>query len=146
MKDNYTIEKEIFDTATGITTITINTNYGSFTGSVKLDDIDAQYPSLYHAKELALLKALRKYAKQVIIIIKEKIKTLNSILLQCEWLDNETEYQPWGKATFLIRKEIENLEKDLKKWNDNKELVSNAIVSRITTRDKIVKRYLDKNK
>lgn len=146
MKDNYTIIKEKYDTLTGVTTVTINTNYGAFSGSVKLDDIDAQCPSIYHANELALSKALRKYAKQMTIIIKEKIKPLKAIIKQCKWVDNHSSNIVWSQATYLIRKEIEKLEKELELWNKRVEAMSANIQKRISTRDRIIKKHLDKNK
>ena len=146
MKDRYKIIKEEFDTITGITTVTINTDYGAFTGSVKLDDIDAQYPSIYHANELALSKALRKYAKQMALITREKLQPLRAIMNQCEWVDNNSDNIVWSQATYLIRKEIEKLEKELKLWNTRAVVMTNTINQRIAARDKIVKTYLDKNK
>lgn len=146
MKDNYTIIKEEFDTLTGVTTVIINTSCGAFTGSVKIDDTDAQYPSIFHASELALSKALRKYAKQMVVITREKLKPLRSVLKQCAWVDNNSDNIVWSQATFLIRKEIEKLEKEMDLWKKRVNAVSAAIKNRITTRDRIVKNYLDKNK
>ena len=146
MKDKYTIIKEEFDTKTGITIVTINTDCCAFTGSVKLDDIDAQYPSIYHANELALAKALRKYAKQMALITREKLKPLYAIKEQCLYITIHSEQQVYGKATFLIRKEIEKLEKELDLWKKRVEVTSSMITSRIAARDKITKAYLDKNK
>ena len=146
MKDNYTIIKEEFDTLTGVTTVTINTSYGAFTGSVKVDDIDAQYPSVFHASELALSKALQKYAKQMVVITREKLKPLRSVLKQCAWVDNNSDNIVWSQATFLIRKEIEKLEKEMALWKRRVEAVTVTIKNRITIRDRIVKNYLDKNK
>ena len=146
MKDRYKIIKEEFDTITGTTTVTINTDYGAFTGSVKLDDIDAQYPSIYHANELALSKALRKYAKQMALITREKLQPLKAVMNQCKWVDNNSSNIVWSQATYLIRKEIEKLEKELKLWNTRMVVMTNTINQRIAARDKIVKAYLDKNK
>lgn len=146
MKDKYKIIKEEFDTITGITTVIINTDCGAFTGSVKLDDIDAQYPSIYHANELALSKALRKYAKQMALITREKIKPLKAVMKQCSYINQHSYEYPYGRATFLIRKEIEKLEEELKLWNKRIEVMTNTINQRIAARDKIVKIYLDKNK
>jgi hypothetical protein len=146
MKDRYTIIKEEFDTITGVTTVTINTDCGAFTGSVKLDDIDAQYPSIYHANELALSKALRKYAKQMVLITREKMQPLKAVLKQCEWVDNNSSNIVWSQATYLIRKEIEKLKKELKLWNTRMLTMTNTINQRIAVRDKIVKAYSDKNK
>lgn len=146
MKDRYTIIKEEFDTTTGITKVTINTDCGAFTGSVKLDDIDAQYPSVFHANELALSKALRKYAKQMALITREKLQPLYAIKEQCYYVAGHSEEQVYGKATILIRREIEKLEEELKLWNKRVEVMSTTIEGRIAARDKIVKAYLGKNK
>ena len=146
MKDKYSIIKEEFDTLTGVTTVIINTSYGAFTGSVKIDDIDAQYPSVFHASELALSKALRKYAKQMVVITREKIQSLEAVLSQCIFVNHQSDDQVYGQATFLIRKEIEKLEKELKLWNTRMVVMTNTINQRIAARDKIVKAYLDKNK
>ena len=146
MKDRYKIIKEEFDTATGITKVTINTDCGAFAGSVKLDDTDALYPSVYHATELALSKALRKYAKQMALITREKIKPLKAVMEQCHYISNHSYEFPYGKATFLIKKEIEKLEEELKLWNKRVEVMSTTIEGRIVARDRLVKAYLDKNK
>jgi hypothetical protein len=146
MKDRYTIIKEEYDVLTGTTTVTINTDCGAFLGSVKLDNIDAQYPSIYHANELALSKALRKYAKQMVIITREKLQPLYAVMEQCMYVNHHSEHQVYGKATFLIRKEIEKLENELELWNKRVETMSNAIINRISARDKLVKTYLDKSK
>lgn len=145
MKDRYTIIKEEWNTATGTTKVTINTDCGAFTGSVKLDDIDAQYPSTFHANELALSKALRKYAKQMALITREKLKPLYAVMEQCMFINHHSEHQVYGKATFLIRREIEKLEKELELWNKRVEVMTITIEGRIAARDKIVKAYLDKN-
>lgn len=146
MKDKYSIIKEEFDTLTGVTTVIINTSYGAFTGSVKIDDIDAQYPSVFHASELALSKALRKYAKQMVVITREKIQSLEAVLSQCIFVNHHSDDQVYGKATFLIRKEIEKLEKEKALWKKRVEAVTATIKNRIAIRDRIVKNYLDKNK
>ena len=146
MKDKYTIIKEEFDTLTGVTTVIINTSYGAFTGSVKIDDMDAQYPSVFHASELALSKALRKYAKQMVVITREKIQSLEAVLSQCIFVNHHSDDQVYGKATFLIRKEIEKLEKEKSLWKKRIDAVTATIKNRISIRDRIVKNYLDKNK
>ena len=146
MKDRYTIIKEDFNTATGETIVTINTDIGSFTGKVVLDDIDAQYPSIYHSHELALAKALRKYAKQMVIIIKEKMQSLNAVMAQCLYVAAHSEEIVYGKATYLIKKELAKLEKDLTMWNNRVNAMSKTIKDRIETRDRLVKTYIQKDK
>lgn len=146
MKDRYTIIKEEFNSTTGETVVTINTDVGAFTGRVILDDIDAQYPSIYHSHELALAKALRKYAKQMVIIIKEKMQPLNAILNQCLYVAAHSEEKVYGKATYLIKKELAKLEKDLTMWNNRVNVMSKTITDRIEARDKLVKAYMQKDK
>lgn len=145
MKDRYTIINEEYDVLTGITTVTINTNCGAFTGTTKMDNTDAEYPSIFHANEIALAKALRKYAKQMIIITREKIQPLEAVLSQCIFVNHHSDDQVYGKATFLIRKEIEKLQKELDLWQKRVKATSSMITSRITARDKIIKTYY-KNK
>lgn len=144
MKDRYTIIKEEFDTITGITTVIINTDIGTFEGETKMDDIDVQYPSIYHANEIAIAKALRKYAKAMLIITREKMQPLQAILHQCVWIDDNSDNLIWGKATYLIRKEIVKLEKEKKLWEKRIEVMSKNITQRIAARDKIVKEYIEK--
>lgn len=146
MKDRYTIIKEEFNPTTGETVVIINTDIGSFTGKTVLDDIDAQYPSLYHSHELALAKALRKYAKQMVIITKEKMQPLNAVLNQCLYVAAHSEEIVYGKATYLIKKELAKLEKDLAMWKNRVNAMSKTITERIETRDKLVKTYIQKDK
>ena len=146
MKESFEIIKEEYNPITGETIVTVNTNYGAFTGIVKLDDIDAQYPSLYQGHQLALSKALRKYAKQMVLITREKIQPLKAVLAQCEWADENTNAFVYGKATYLIKKEIQKLEKELTMWQKRVNAMSSTILTRINARDKLVKAYLDKNK
>ena len=148
MKDKYTIIKEEFNSTTGETIVIINTDIGAFTGKVVLDDTDAQYPSIYHSHELALLKALRKYAKATIVIIKEKMQPLFSVLNQCMYTaeHSSTEIPVFGKATFLIKKEIEKLNKELELWEKRVAATDRVIIKRIATRDAIVQKYINKDK
>jgi hypothetical protein len=145
MKDRYSIINEEFDTLTGTTTVTINTDYGTFTGKTKLDNIDAEYPSIFHANEIALAKALRKYAKHMALITREKLQPLYAIVKQYAWTAKNTNTLPWGHVVLLISREIEKLEKELDLWQKRIEATSSMITNRITARDKIIKTYY-KNK
>ena len=141
MKIGYVITEEKFDTNTGVTTVTINSNHGSFTGSVKLDDMDAEYPSMFHAYELALAKAQRKYAKAMLIICREKRDALNGILKQF-W--NCANPQPGSHEAQLVRKAYEEAVNDVLLWAKRIENTSFYITSRIKSRDKLVAGYNSK--
>ena len=69
MKESFVILNEIAYDG-GAYEITINTSIGTFTGYTETDEIDAQYPSIYHASEIALTKALRKFAEATVNVLK----------------------------------------------------------------------------
>ena len=146
MKDRYTIIKEEFNSTTGETIVIINTDIGAFTGKVTIDGIDEKYPSLYHSHELALAKALRKYAKQMVVIIREKIQPLKAVLNQCLYVAAHSEEIVYGKATYLIKKELAKLEKDLAMWKNRVSAMSKTIENRIEARERIFKSYIQKDK
>jgi hypothetical protein len=141
MKENYVIVNESFDTKDGVTTVIINTNYGAFSGSVKLDDMDAEYPSMFHATELALAKAQRKFAKTMLVICREKRDAINGIIKQF-W--NCANPQPGSHEAQLVRKAYEEAVKEVELWQNRIENISLYIVSRIKSRDALVEKYNSK--
>jgi hypothetical protein len=146
MKETFTIIEEEFNTATGVTTVSINTDYGVFTGQTKLDDMDAEYPSVFQGYEIALAKAQRKWAKAMVIIIREKIQPLKAVISQTNWYWTNTEKPVFGQTSLLVNREIEKWEKELTKWQNRIKAMDKAINDRIAARDKLVKAYLDKKK
>lgn len=142
MKENFEIIKENFNTTTGETIIVINTNYGTFSGVTKIDEIDAQYPSIYHASEIALAKAQKKWAKAMIIMIREKMKSIHSIIKQfpdCPFP------QPNSHEARLVFSAYKETKKELEQWTKRLHNLNQYIISRIKVRDMMVKKYLDKN-
>jgi hypothetical protein len=138
MKENYTVIKETFDTNTGVTTVTINTDFGAFTGTTAMDDIDAVYPSVHHAYAIALAKAQRKWAKAMIIICREKVRALEGIIKQFPICSNP---QPGSHEAQLVRMALEEAAHQLYLWTKRRDVMSEYITDRIKSRDKIVEKY-----
>lgn len=139
MRETYTIIKEKYDTNTGETIVTINTDFGSFTGVTKIDDIDINYPSLFQGFEIALGKAQRKWAKTMAIIYREKVRTLKAISKQ---FSNHSNPQPGSHEAILVWKELEKAEKEYSLWKKRIKVMDKAITDRISARDKLVKNYI----
>lgn len=136
MTDKYSIIREDYDVVTGITTVTINTHIGAFTGTTKIDDIDAKYPSMFQGCEIALSKALRKYAVAACTILKNEIKTISGMIKQA--------FTHASKVNHTIRILLETKkekQKELSLWTRRVAALSDAIKARINARDVIIKRY-----
>lgn len=142
MKDKFTIITEDYNTTTGKTIVAINTQYGVFYGETTPDEIDAKNPSIFQGNAIALYKALRKFAKHLLLITKEKRKVLKQVYAQISYNgDNLGSHE-----CCVIRKTIDSLTKNIEYYNKTIEKLSNSIIERIKSRDKILKKYLDNNK
>jgi hypothetical protein len=143
MTDKYTIIKENFDTTNGTTTVIISTHLGHFEGTTVIDDIDAEYPSVYQGYEIALAKALRKFAQAAARILKHEIKTLSNMISETFGhgpVDAKSHPVKVLLATTKMKKE------ELKLWQDRIANITTTIKNRIITRDKLVAKYnKDKN-
>jgi hypothetical protein len=149
MKDNYVILDEIAYDNGGYETI-INTPIGTFTGCTEPDEMDAKYPSIYHAAEISLAKALRKYADTSVNILKHDIKMLSGMIKQacdCALSDDGDCEADLDNASFRIMNgTLKQKKKELKLWENRIEGLTKNIVGRIAARDKIVAKYIEKDK
>lgn len=145
MKDNYVILDEIAYDNGGYETI-INTSIGTFTGYTEPDEIDAKYPSIYHAAEISLAKALRKYAEVSINLLKHDIKMLEDMIKQsCDFANgrrDEIDNNPFR----IMNGTLKQKKKELKLWESRVEGLTKNIVNRVAARDKIVAKYIEKDK
>lgn len=149
MKDNYVILDEIAY-EDGAYEISINTHIGVFTGYTEPDETDAKYPSSYHAAEIALGKALRKYAEASANLLKRDIKMLSGMIKQAcdcalsEYGECESDLD---NASFRIMNgTLKQKQKELKLWESRIEGLTKNIVGRIAARDKLVAKYIAKDK
>jgi hypothetical protein len=149
MKDNYVMLDEIAYDNGGYETI-INTPIGTFTGCTEPDEMDAKYPSIYHAAEISLAKALRKYADASVSLLKHDIKMLSGMIKQacdcalpvCEDCESDLD-----NASFRIMNgTLKQKKKELSLWESRIEGLTKNIVGRIAARDRIVAKYIEKDK
>ena len=139
MKENYVILDE-YSTPEGYYYIEINTHLGSFRGDTMPDEIDSNYPSTYHASEIALAKALRKFAETAVSSLKREIKLLKGLIKQS--VDMAVDDYDIDNTSFrLINGTLKQKKKELKVWEDRVKGLSLNIVNRVAARDKIVAKY-----
>lgn len=139
MKDNYVILDE-YSTPEGYYYIEINTHLGSFYGNTMPDEIDSKYPSTFHASEIALAKALRKFAETAASSLKREIKLLEGLVKQS--VDMAFDSYDIDNTSFrLINGTLKQKKKELKVWEDRVKGLSLNIINRVAARDKIVAKY-----
>ena len=139
MKDNYVILDE-YSTPEGYYYIEINTHLGSFRGDTMPDDIDSKYPSTYHASEIALAKALRKFAEAAVSSLKREVKLLEGLMKQSIDIA-ENDYDIDNTSFRLINGTLKQKKKELKLWESRVHGLSLNITNRIAARDKLVVKY-----
>ena len=139
MKENYVILDE-YSTPDGYYYIEINTHLGSFCGDTMPDEIDSKYPSTYHASEIALAKALRKFAETAVSSLKREIKLLEGLVKQSIDIA-ENDYDIDNTSFRLINGTLKQKRKELKVWEDRVKGLSLNIINRVAARDKIVAKY-----
>ena len=148
MKDNYVILDEIlYDD--GAYEISINTPIGVFTGYTEPDETDAKYLSAYHASEIALGKALRKYAEASVNVLKHDIKMLNNMIKQacdCARVSGLLDIDIDNTSFRIMNGTLKQKQKELKLWESRVEGLTKNIVNRVSARDKIVAKYIEQDK
>lgn len=139
MKENYVILDE-YSTPEGYYYIEINTHLGSFCGDTMPDEIDSKYPSTFHASEIALAKALRKFAEAAVSSLKREIKLLKGLVKQSIDIA-ENDYDIDNTSFRLINGTLKQKKKELKLWESRVHGLSLNITNRIAARDKLVAGY-----
>lgn len=144
MKEKYVILDEIaYDT--GAYEVIINTHLGAFKGFTEPDEIDVKYPSIYHASEIALAKALRKFAEATAAQLKREINLIENMMKQVT--DNAFDYYDVDNSSFrTMNGTLKQKKKEYEKWSKRVSVLSESIINRVTARDKIVAKYVEKDK
>lgn len=143
MKDSYVILEEYYDD--DYAEITINTHLGTFTGVTSPDELDAKYPSKFHASEICLAKALRKFSEATVNVLKREIKLLEGLMKQS--IDAAMDDYDVDNTSFrLINGTLKQKKKDLALWSSRVEGLTENIKVRVAARDKIVAKYAEKDK
>lgn len=145
MKENYVILEEEYDEESGLAFVTINTHLGVFGGVTSPDEIDFQYKSCFHANEIALAKALRSFSEAVVNQTKREIKLLEGLLKQS--LDCAEDQCDIDNTSFrLINGTLKQKKQELIKWKNRIGGLTKNITDRVAARDKIVAKYIEKDK
>lgn len=145
MKDNYVILYEIEHDSKHGYEIAINTHLGVFVGYTEADEIDARYPSSYHASEIALAKALRKFAEAATAQLKREINLIENMMKQVT--DNAFDYYDVDNSSFrTMNGTLKQKRKEYERWSKRVSALSESIINRVAARDKIVAKYMEKDK
>jgi hypothetical protein len=146
MKDSYVILEEYYNQGEqNISWIEINTHLGTFLGSTCPDEVDAKYLSQYHASEICLAKALRKFSEAAISLLKREIKLLEGLVKQS--VDGAVaDYDIDNNSFRLINGTLKQKRKELILWQNRVDGLTKRITDRVAARDKIVAGYVTKDK
>jgi hypothetical protein len=90
-----------YNALTGVSTTTIATEIGNFTGTATLRDDDKDIESYFAGGYYAELHAIKKYKKTKIKMIRQRINLLNSLLEEMDSANMES-------ATKIIKSRIAN--------------------------------------
>lgn len=121
---NITLLKSDFNRETGISTVVINTDIGSFEGKAKADDYDMESPSSFAGCQLAELRALKKYTKEKFSILKRINESLFKMIEEIQTHPDYATNYPFT-AIKIIENEINRNLYEMEKWcNLNKTLES----------------------
>lgn len=137
MRQDYKIIKEEYNTDTLLSTVTIQTDIGIFTGYSKAYDYDCKYSSIHHGHQIALTKALQKFVKKTITLLNKDIALIEK--MKKEIRDNNS-FEAGIIHNYLKNKQIE-----LTQWCNRQENLGKSLQERLKSRDAILERYEKKN-
>ena len=113
---NWKLKHANFDEISGISTVTIQTELGEFTGKAVLHEEDRDLISNFIGCKYAELRAAAKYGKALIRIQKTKVNTLKNLINN---LDLLKDYDVNTKEARFIRKTYYIELKKLNQWKKN---------------------------
>lgn len=137
MRQDYKIIKEEYNTETLLSTVTIQTDIGIFTGYSKAYDCDCKYPSIHHGHQIALTKALQKFVNKTIKLINKDIALLEK--MKKEIMDTKS-FEAGIIYNYLKNKQIE-----LAQWHNRESNLDKSLQDRLHSRDALVEKYEKKN-
>lgn len=134
---NYKILSSHCDFESGISTVTIGTDLGAFTGVSPCQDADRENFSQFFGCEIAELKAWRKYAKARKAVENTKLKALKEYAYRMEHTRNFDPSAYWYKQLIA---EIAETSSRREQWSLTMERISQGIQRTIIARDLGLKR------
>lgn len=130
-----------FDEETGISTVTINTDYGQFTATSKLHEEDRQISSHFAGCKYAEMKAIIMYMRKRIEVINYEITGLENCK---KVLEGKKEYNHNSIENRTIRKQIYLLKKSKKMWQERLVSLRDKMLLNMEQRAKIVQDIMNK--
>lgn len=137
MRQDYKIIKEEYNTETLLSTVTIQTDIGIFTGYSKAYDCDCKYPSIHHGHQIALTKALQKFVNKTIKLINKDIALLEK--MKKEIRDSQS-FEAGIIYNYLNNRQIE-----VTQWYNRQYNLEKSLKDRLQSRDALVEKYEKKN-
>lgn len=132
-----------FNEKTGISTVTINTDIGTFTGKSRLHDEDRSISSSFAGCQYAETKAIILYLKRKIKLLDQQIKGLED----CKRiLESKKNYDHNSIENRTIRKQIYLLKKKKTMIIDNIHKIRDKMLVNIEKRSQIIKKIQKKEK
>lgn len=134
----YKITRGEYDKNTGISTVTIDTKIGTFTGTSKIRKEDLPFESIYFGCQIAEMKAVIKMLKKqksILSIEKETLERFRKIsLYNCG--DFDTGLFICGE----VDDQIINIDEKRKELDRRIAIIGESIVKSISSRDEINKK------
>lgn len=124
-----------YDKDTGVSTVTILTDRGEFTGVSRLQESDKDVANMLAGGSNAEWKASMKYIKARIAEIKIQLKMLQDFEKRLKHL---ADYNPYTIECRKLRKQIYEKKAELKDWQGRLESSHAGFMSMLEQRDKFV--------
>lgn len=132
-----------YNQETGVSIVTINTDLGKFTGSAKLHEEDKDIESSFAGYHYAEMRAIIKYFKKHIEILKYQIKGIE----KCEKaMMNKKDYNHNSSEARTLRKQKYILNKEKEAWKGRVESLHQKMYDMMQNRRKLLGEMINKSK
>lgn len=128
-----------FDKKTGISTVTILTDLGKFTGISKLHEEDKKFESSFAGCQYAEVKAIKKYMKAKINKISNEINGLEKGI---KMLMNLKDYNSNKVENRKLRKQLFIMKKEKKDWQEKLQSLSDKLYKTMNERNNIIEKMI----
>ena len=131
-----------YNEETGLSAVTITTDFGDFIGYAKLHPDDAEIASHFAGCRYAEMRAVIKYMKEKIKISQYQLKPLKKIYYN---LFNNRYYDIKNKGFKLLEKEMYLLEDDIETYKQYVKSLNERIKRDIDERPNIINKIMNKD-
>ena len=130
-----------FDEDTGISRVIIRTDLGDFEGSSKLHEEDKKISSHFAGCQYAEMRAIIKYMKTKIKIIKIQIKELEDFQKS---LSLRNDYNHYSVENYKMSRRIYMLNKQVKDWQERAQSLNKKMLSMMEKREYLIEKIIKK--